>query len=174
MKKNIQTKAIPAQLNVEAATKPEKSEKKLKSVLIAECGVVVILIIILCVRAIARNSSTAGVNNSEVVEETTIDGAQALADSDTNLSASYTNLIVGNFTSDNGHQYTFSSDNTFTGYINEENPAATGTFLVVTDGSATTLTITAGNVQKNYGLKFTSDGSIELTDKDTGEKAVLE
>lgn len=150
------------------------SEKKLKTIFFVECGVAAILILILCTRLLTNSNHNTKLDETanNVTNESTFT-EESFVNIDDSLSASYSNLIMGSFTSEKGHMYTFGTDNVFVGYINEENANATGTYTISTNGSKTILTLTVENIQKIFDFKFTSDGGIELTDEQTNEKILL-
>lgn len=164
MKKEINTEVNSA-----------KSEKKLKTIFFVECGVVAVLILILVVRLVTNGNKNNTKPEDQVINIVTESSStqEPLVNIDDSLSASYSNLIIGSFTSNDGHLYTFGTENVFVGYIDENNTNVTGTYSISTNGSKSILVLNAENIQKNYAFKFTSDGGIELVDEQTNETIVL-
>lgn len=156
-------------------SKVENTEKKWLVALIIEFGIVAVLILLLVFNHAYKSKKADNMMSKGNTETTAaIDGAQALADADSALSSSYANLIVGDYTAENGHRYSFVQGGAFSGYVNDENAETSGTYTVVTNGSKSIVTVKCDSAEKSYDFKFNADGAIELTDNETGEVIVLE
>lgn len=154
--------------------KNEISTGTLKKILVGEIGLAcAIIVFFVGYKMIRAKEPMPIVNNGAVTGDATVDSSEMLANADAALSQAYANLIVGDFVTEAGEKYSFSSDGTFTGFLNSENSEAVGTYTVQTDGTDNIVTILVNSESKKYSFKFTSDGYVELTDLQTNEKKQL-
>lgn len=155
------------------------SNRKLKIML----GFEIVLLVFLAVAIVAKYTnvldkiSGKGTSVADLqtgTEVTAEERSEMLYDADEAVGSLYATLFPGDYTTDDGKEFFFNSDgSSFSGYVRKGHEDETGSYELSTKDGINYVTISAGGEEKTYSFTFTSGGTVELTDPDSGKTMEL-